>query len=283
MIDPKLENMVAVVTGANHGIGAATAQGLAAQGAKVVVTFLRNKLGESGTTEVPGRQYYARQQACSGQEVVNSILKAGGAAEGLELDLSTPDDPAKLFSFAEKHYGPVEILVNNAAYCEGDTFDPGRGDASNPAGQVSLGFNAKNFDRHIAVNTRAVGLLMEEFAKRHTDHQASWGRIINLSTDAADTFPTEVSYGASKFATESLTRSAAVELGKYGITVNVVSPGPIQTGYISPEQERIVRDMIPMGRLGEPADVADVIVFLASEQARWLTGQVLYVGGGKKM
>jgi 3-oxoacyl-[acyl-carrier protein] reductase len=283
MIDPRLKDRVAVVTGANHGIGAAAAQGLAAQGAKVVVTFLRNKHGASVSVDLPGREYYARQQARNGQEVADSIEEAGGKAVALELDLSAADAPAKLFDFAERHFGPVEILVNNAAYCEADTFDPGRGDATNPAGQVSLSFSAENFDRHVAVNLRAVGLLMNEFSKRHTARHADWGRIVNLSTDAADCFPTTVSYGATKFATESLTRSAAVELGKYGVTVNVISPGPIQTGYISPENEPAVRDMIPMGRLGEPADVADVIVFLASEQARWLSGQVLYVGGGKRM
>jgi 3-oxoacyl-[acyl-carrier protein] reductase len=283
MINPRLTGRVAVVTGANHGIGAKTTEGLVAQGAKVVVTFLRNKDAASISADVPGREYYARQQARNGQEVVDSIDKAGGEAVALEMDLSAPDAPAKLFDLAERHFGPVEILVNNAAYCEGDTFDPWRGDATNPAGQVSRSFNADNFDRHVAVNVRAVALLMDEFAKRHAARRANWGRIINLSTDAADCFPTAVSYGATKFATESLTRSAAVELGKYGITVNVISPGPIQTGYISPENEPAVRDMIPMGRLGEPADVADVIVFLASEQARWLTGQVLYVGGGKRM
>jgi 3-oxoacyl-[acyl-carrier protein] reductase len=283
MIDPELKDRVAVVTGANHGIGAATAEGLAAQGVRVVVTFLRNNHHESVAAEVPGREYYTRQQARDGQQVVDSIQKAGGAAVALELDLSAPDAPGKLFNFAEHCYGPVEILVNNAAYCVCDTFDPARRDALNLAGQVSLTFSSENFDRHIAVNTRAVGLIMDEFARRHTSRHAKWGRIINVSTDAADTFPTQVSYGASKFATESLSRSAAVELGRYGIAVNVISPGPIQTGYIGPEQEPVVREKIPMGRLGQPADVADVIVFLASEQARWLTGQVLYVGGGKRM
>jgi 3-oxoacyl-[acyl-carrier protein] reductase len=125
--------------------------------------------------------------------------------------------------------------------------------------------------------------LIREFARRHIERNAQWGRIINVSTDGASCFPTEVSYGASKYALESLTRSAAVELGVYGITVNVVSPGPIQTGYIAPQAEASIVRSIPLGRLGEPADVADVVVFLASEQARWLAGQVIYVGGGHAM
>src|SRR5690242_19730721 len=91
------------------------------------------------------------------------------------------------------------------------------------------------------------------------------------------------SYGASKYALESYSRAAASELGRYGITVNIVAPGPIQTGYISAEVEQKLIPDIPLGRVGQPEDVADVIVFLASEQARWLTGQLLFVGGGHKM
>ncbi len=92
-----------------------------------------------------------------------------------------------------------------------------------------------------------------------------------------------VSYAASKHAIESYSRSAAAELGRYGITVNVVAPGPIQTGYITPEQEAQIARSTPLGRAGIPEDVADVIVFLASAQAHWLTGQLLYAGGGWRM
>lgn len=104
-----------------------------------------------------------------------------------------------------------------------------------------------------------------------------------MSTDGAAGFPHEISYGASKAALESFSRAAAIELGRFGVTVNIVSPGPIQTGYISPELEPGIVEAIPLGRLGKTEDVADVIVFLASEQARWLTGQLLYVGGGHAM
>ncbi len=92
-----------------------------------------------------------------------------------------------------------------------------------------------------------------------------------------------MSYGASKLALESYSRSAAAEFGRYGITVNIVSPGPIQTDWITPETEEREARVTPLGRVGHPDDVADVIVFLASEQARWLTGQRLYVGGGHAM
>jgi 3-oxoacyl-[acyl-carrier protein] reductase len=104
-----------------------------------------------------------------------------------------------------------------------------------------------------------------------------------VSTAGAERFPSEATYGASKFALESYTRSAASELGKFGINVNVVSLGPVQTGWITPELERKILSTIPLGRVGKPDDVAGVIVFLASEQARWVTGQRIYVGGGHGM
>src|SRR5215217_3110298 len=98
--------------------------------------------------------------------------------------------------------------------------------------------DAEIHDRHFAVNSRAVALLMAEYARRHVRRGTGGGRVINISTDGADCFPGEVSYGASKAALESYSRSAAVELGQYGITVNVVAPGPIQTGWIPEEAEQ---------------------------------------------
>jgi len=121
---------------------------------------------------------------------------------------------------------------------------------------------------------------MAELARRLLVRGTAWGRVVNVSTDGARGFPTEVSYGTSKYALESLSRAAALELGPYGITVNVVSLGPVQTGWISPELEAVIASRTPLRRVGRPDDVADVIVFLASEQARWITGQVLHVGGG---
>ena len=136
----------------------------------------------------------------------------------------------------------------------------------------------ESHDRHFAVNSRAVALLMAEFARRHAGRGSAWGRIINVSTDGASGFSGEISYGASKHAMESYSRASASELRRLGITVNVVSPGPIQTGYIAPALEQQLD-----GYVGQPAEIADVIVFLASRQARWLTGQLLYVGAGHVM
>ncbi len=140
-----------------------------------------------------------------------------------------------------------------------------------------------SFDRLFAVNTKAVALLMTEFAKRHIEREASWGRIINISTDGAYCFPSEISYGASKLALEGYSRSAATELGQFGITVNIISPGAVQTGWITPEMESEITSSYPLKRIGKPEDIADVVVFLASEQARWVTGQKIYVGGGHAM
>jgi 3-oxoacyl-[acyl-carrier protein] reductase len=124
--------------------------------------------------------------------------------------------------------------------------------------------------------------MMAEFTRRHLKRGATWGRVINVSTDAADAHLGAVSYAATKHATESYSRSAAHELAKYGITINIVAPGPVQTGWLRPDQEAEIGRKTPLGRVGRPEDIADVIVFLATDEARWLTGQLLYVGGGWK-
>jgi 3-oxoacyl-[acyl-carrier protein] reductase len=142
--------------------------------------------------------------------------------------------------------------------------------------------DAASMDEHYAVNTRGTALMMAEFTRRHLKRGATWGRVINVSTDAADAHLGAVSYAATKHAAESYSRSAAHELAKYGITVNIVAPGPVQTGWLRPDQEAEIGRKTPLGRVGRPEDIADVIVFLATDEARWLTGQLLYVGGGWK-
>jgi 3-oxoacyl-[acyl-carrier protein] reductase len=125
--------------------------------------------------------------------------------------------------------------------------------------------------------------MMAEFVRRHLARGGKWGRIVNLSTDGAPGFAGEVSYGASKHAVEAYSRAAAREFGPHGITVNIVSPGPIQTGWMSSELEAVVSQNTPLGRPGRPEDVADAVLLLVSEQARWITGQILHVGGGHRM
>ena len=112
------------------------------------------------------------------------------------------------------------------------------------------------------------------------NHRSGYGRIINISTDAAQVFAGQITYGASKATLEALTRSIALEVGQYGITVNCVAPGPTQTGWIDADLEEAVLPLIPMRKLVQPEDIAETILFLSSEQARMLTGQVIKVSGG---
>jgi 3-oxoacyl-[acyl-carrier protein] reductase len=297
MIDLGLTGRVALVTGGNnpHGIGAATAKALAAQGVAVFIHYFRQSAkltkeprSEGGDRVEPGMELYMAMQARSADEVVRAIRDDGGQAESWEADLGDAAVVPELFDRAEQAFGPVDILVNNAADYEADTFLPqGELEAGGQplwtGGPVTSTITARSHERHFAVNTRAVALMMAEFARRHREHERHWGRIINVSADCSRGCPAEISYRASKYALESYSRSAAAELGRFGITVNVVSPGPVQTGYIPPEIERELIDGIPLGRVGRPADIADAVLFFTSQQAGWVTGQVLLVHGGHRM
>ncbi len=293
MIDPKLDGKVVVITGANnpYGIGAGAARAFAAQGAKVFLHYFRPGLKEMKKespppeTNSPGEAFYHAQQMKPPDEVLQAIRKLGGSGHAWEADLSDPLVIPELFDQAENAFGPVEVLVNNAAHWEADTFLPTSDVLVNKYVELwtspPASINARSFERLFAVNARAVALLIAEFARRHIERNARWGRIINVSTEGAHCFPSEISYGASKLALEGYTRSAALELGQFGVTVNAVSLGPVQTGWITPELEKEMLLSIPLRRIGTPEDVADVIIFLASEQSRWLTGQKIYVGGGR--
>lgn len=287
MINPGLENKVVCITGANNprGIGAAVTRAFAAQGAAVFVHYFRKSepAVQAAPPDSPGEAYYNHAQTLDPGSLVADIRAEGGRAESWEADFGLPSASTELLDRVEQAFGSVDVLVNNAALCEPDTFKP-PSPAARAAGVFEMAaITPESHDRHFAVNSRTPALLMAEFARRHIEKGKNWGRIINVSTDAASGWPDEVSYWASKHALESYSRAAAVELGPYGITVNIASLGPIQTGWIVPELEAKVAEQTPLRRVGEPEDVADVIVFLASEQARWLTGQLLYVGGGHRM
>lgn len=294
MIDTKLKDRVVVVTGANHGIGAATAMAFAEQGARVFINYFRAAAEaygciteeDAGKATEPSRAYYYRMQTKTADELVKAISDIGGKCYAWEADLSDADNIAKLFDKAEKELGSVDILVNNAAYGQCDTFIPA---SKLDEGEPFVGVfpmatvTADSHDKHFAVNSRAVALMITEYARRYIARGAKWGRIINISSDGAFAHPCAISYGASKYATESYTRAAAIELGPYGITVNVISPGAVQTGWITSELEKQIEETYPLRRMGRPEDIANAVVFFASEQADWITGQVLYVGGGNRM
>lgn len=274
-MDTGLQGKVVLITGANnpHGIGAETARAFAREGALVFITYQRlspEVFGISVNTAqqatTPGLPFYHAMRTKTADEVLQSIHAAGGQAEAYEVDLTAPELIPQLFDRVETSFGPVDVLVNNAAHYE----DP----------DTIFTVSRQSLDSAFAVNTRAPVLLIAEFVRRQQQRKSHWGRIINLSTDAAQVFAGQITYGASKAAMEAFTRSIAVEVGAIGITVNTVAPGPVQTGYISKEFENELLAAIPLGRIGQPADIADVIVFLASEQARWLTGQVIKVSGG---
>ena len=288
MIDTGLKNKVAIVTGANnpHGIGAAIARTLAEQGVNLVLHYYQFK-GETKNSDVSetGIDFFMQQQTKNADEVTSSIEKIGGKAIAVEGDLSDVTIISKLFETAENHFGAVDIIVNNACSWQGDTFLPEEQELWNTVPEDIAGrpatFTQDTFGHHFAVNTRATALMMTEFAKRSLARKDNVGRIVNISTDSCHCVPSEISYAASKHAMESYTRSAAVELGRYGITANVVSVGPVQSGYIDDKLEKHLKTVIPMNRIGKPNDIANAVVFLVSEQASWITGQVIYVNGGK--
>ena len=254
MIDPGLDGRVALVTGGNHGIGAATAEALRAQGARVFVTYLRDYLRARGTES--DAFYATRAQAPDGPS--------------FECDLSDPAVIPTLFDRVESVLGPVEVLVHNAAASENDSFTPDEADRfERPLQRVS----AETHDYHFAVNSRATALLIAEFGDRHRERNATWGRIVTITSGDPKGFPQEISYGASKAALESYTFSAALELGPLGITANVVYPPATDTGWMNDAIRSRVIETSPLGHVGLPEQVADVIIFLASEQARYVTGE----------
>jgi len=258
MIDTGLKERVVLITGGNHGIGAATARAFAAQGTRVFIAYL----GEPSADEVVAE------------------IRRHVQISALESDLSEASAPAHLFDRAEEEFGHVDILINNAAHCVGDTFISAD-DSCDWGGRPTKFIDASSIDHHFAVNVRAAALLIAEFSRRHVARGASWGRIISITTGGADCFPGEVSYGASKNALESYTRAAGRELARFGVTSNLLVPGATQTGWITPALEKIILPDVPAGRIGQPDDIADAIVMLASHQARWINCATVFVDGGQ--
>jgi 3-oxoacyl-[acyl-carrier protein] reductase len=242
----RLQGKVAVVTGSSRGIGRAIAERLARDGAAVVVNYARS--------------------ADKANQVVAAIQQKGGRAVAVEADVSTASGVRKLFEQAKKQLGKIDILVNNAAIFE-----------TRSIAEV----DEAQYDRLFGINVRGPLLAMAEA----TRYLGSGGRIINISSNAARiSFPGASVYAATKAALEALIRCISAELGPRGITVNGVAPGTTDTemlqGGLSPELREMAIKQTPLGRLGRPDDIADVVAFLASDEARWITGTTIEATGG---
>jgi 3-oxoacyl-[acyl-carrier protein] reductase len=247
---------VAIVTGVSrpHGIGAAITQTLAAAGVAVLATGWRqfDETVETGVyKEAPDK-------------LIEQIAEAGGAAAWIEADLTDPHRFSTLFDQAGRRFGPVSILVNNAAFSQNDGW---------------RALTPELLDAHYRINIRATALLTAEFAARWPGGEG--GRVINLTSGQfKGPMLGEIAYASSKGAVDALTITMAAELAPLGITVNAVGPGPTDTGWMTDEIKGELLPKHPFGRLGAPGDIAKLIAFLASEQAQWVTGQVIHAEGG---
>jgi 3-oxoacyl-[acyl-carrier protein] reductase len=258
----------ALVTGANHGIGAATAIALARTGCAVLCTFLRvDDEPDPGTP-----QAYRDRRGRPADQVVEQIESSGGRAMAFEADLSDPAVPATLFDVAEQQFGPVDILVNNATGWIQDTFSPAAADSH---GRSLRPVTAATWRQQFTVDTMAPALLIAEFARRHIARGSTWGRIIGLTSGGDLGFPAEVSYGAAKAAQVNYTMSAALELGAYGITANMVYPPVTDTGWVTDAVRSFVEESPEHFHVASPDQVAAVIAYLASDAASLITGNTI--------
>ena len=267
MVDYGLKDKVAIITGINNpqGIGATTAYSFACEGAKLVLVYKKvfRKFNKNNVNKNGVDRYYAAN-AGDANILEDKLKKMDADFVVLERDISNENFVKEIYEIALTKYKKVDILVNNAAVDDENGFD-------------TIEKITKNvIEDTFSVNVKASILMMREFVNNRKDY----GRIINISTDAAQVFAGQITYGASKATLEALTRSVAIEVGKYGITVNCVAPGPTQTGWIDDSLEKAVVDLIPMKKLIQPEDIAQTILFLASDKAKMLTGQVIKVSGG---
>jgi 3-oxoacyl-[acyl-carrier protein] reductase len=264
-----LDGRVAVVSGGNHGIGAATAAELARLGADVTVTYL----AYTPTDHDPGLPAEYRSQRERGPQVtVAAVQAAGRRAHTVEADLTDPATPARVFAEAEATLGPVSILVNNASGWRKDTFSP---DRDHPLGQHHEPLSGDTAWPQLLVDARGGALMIAELAASVRRHRLGWGRIVSLTSGGPMGFPGEVSYGAAKAALENYTMSASIELASDGVTANVVYPPVTDTGWITDEVRAFVRGSTDHVHIAEPAEVAEVIAWLCTDAARLATGNIV--------
>jgi len=248
-MDKKLTGKVAIVTGASKGIGASIAKHLAAEGAIVVVNYSSDKSG--------------------GDRVVSEIEKSGGKAIAVQGDVSKQQDIDRLFSSTKQSFGRLDVLVNNAGVFE---FLP------------LEGVTEDHFHRQFNVNV--LGLLLAS-KKAAEEFDETGGSIINISSVVAlSPSPNGSVYSATKAAVDAVTKSLSKELGPRKIRVNSLNPGLVETegvhtaGVIGSDFEKNVLSQTPLGRIGQPEDIGRVAVFLASNDAGWVTGQTVVASGG---
>lgn len=245
----KLENKVAVVTGASKGIGASIAKHLAAEGAAVVVNYSSSKEGA--------------------ERVVVQIEKNGGKAIAVQADMAKKSEIERLFAEAKKKFGKVDILINNAGIYE---FLP------------LENVTEDHFHKHFNLNVLGLILASQAAAKQFGPEG---GSIINISSGVSTIpIPTASVYSGTKGAVDAITRSLAAELGPRKIRVNSINPGMVETegihaaGFAEGDMRKQVESQTPLGRIGQPQDIATAAVFLASPDSSWITGQSLLIAGG---
>ncbi|BBO35756.1 SDR family NAD(P)-dependent oxidoreductase [Lacipirellula parvula] len=245
-----LAGKVALVTGASKGIGAEIARELAAQGAAVVVNYSSSKAGAD--------------------KVVADITGKGGKAVAVGANVADPADVVKLFAEAKKAYGKVDVLVNNAGIYEFAGIEE---------------ITPEHFHKQFNLNVLGLLLATQEAVKL----MGSGGSVINISSIVSTTaLPQTAVYSATKAAVDAVTRSLAKELGPRGIRVNSVNPGMIETEGTTAanitahdgEFRKLTEAQTPLGRIGQPSDVAPVVAFMASSASGWVTGEEIRVGGG---
>ena len=245
----KLAGKVAVVTGASKGIGAAIAKHLAAEGASVVVNYASSKTGAD--------------------KVVGEITGAGGKAVAVQADMAKKADIERLFAEAKKTFGRLDILVNNAGIYEFAPLED---------------VNEEHFHKHFNLNV--LGLIVAAQAATKL-FDSTGGNIINISSVVSTAgFPNTSVYSGTKGAVDAITRSLAKELGPRGIRVNAINPGMVETegthsaGIAESEMRKQVETQTPLGRIGQPRDIAGAAVFLASSDSSWITGETFVISGG---
>jgi 3-oxoacyl-[acyl-carrier protein] reductase len=245
----KLGGKVAVVTGASKGIGAAIAEHMAAEGASVVVNYASSKAGADATVE--------------------RITQKDGRAVAIQADLSRPEDIQRLFAESKKAFGKIDILVNNAGVYE---FAP------------LEAITPEHFHQQFNLNVLGLLLATQEAVKYFG---AEGGSVVNISSVVATLAPPNSSvYSGTKAAVNAITRSLAQELGPRKIRVNAINPGMVETegvhaaGFVGSDFQKGIVAQTPLGRIGQPQDIAPAAVFLAAPDSSWITGETLYISGG---